>query len=250
MKIRILIILSIFFTMSLAALSQNADDIIAKYAKASGQDNAPKTIKNWHIEGKISDVQRNSGIPIKMWYKMPDNVRIEMDIQGMKQIALQVGDAYYVNNPMAGESEPGKITDPNMSQQIQQQLSGLCELTSNVFESMQNQGFTFKYDSTLEMDGNKVLKISATKKDEGGQELVSNIYLDAISYDIYKMQTFIEIQGQKIDQSVIYKNLVKVNGVVMPKLFEIYMNGTLAQKIELSTVEANAAIPAGTFDVK
>ncbi len=203
---------------------QTLDEIINKNSKALGGDILNKA-KTLYIEGKTS--QMGMDIPMTMFMKQPDKVKVVITYNGMEIITLFDGEKGYMVNPLAGSSEPVELPEEQLGS-----IKG-----NNMFRNELMDNFKagkLSLVGTEDVNGKPAFKIMNSV--EGGNPIY--YFIDKESYLTVKNSTKATQMGQEMEVESFVKEYADINGVKIPKVIVQVVNGmeggsTVFEKIEL-----------------
>ncbi|MFI5144337.1 MAG: hypothetical protein ACHQJ4_01960 [Ignavibacteria bacterium] len=232
----LLSILTIFFSISLS-YSQSADDIINKYIDAVGGMDKINSIQTVKITAKTYGMGMD--IPVIMTIKKPDEIRLDITVQGQTMVQACDGEIGWMINPFQGSKDAEKMNE--------EQTKGMKEQAQ--FEGQlvnyKEKGSTAEFLGKEDMEGTDVYKILLTKKDSS----ISTFYLDAKSYLILKETGKRKIKEKEINSTTILGDYKSEDGYMMPHSMEIKSDGggMDSQKITIDKVEFNTSVDETIF---
>ncbi len=237
-KINILyLIFAVVFASSIYA--QNADVVLTKYYEATGGKTNWEKIKSIKYTG-YSNIM-GMDIPYTQYLKRPGKWLIEIYVQGMKILQGYDGTKGWIINPMTGSKKPTE-TDEETTKIFRNNA-----LIGGKLYNINEMGFTVELIGKEDMDGKEVYKVNVTDKDG----VVSNFYLDAVSYLVLKTVSKVTRMGNDIMTENNYSNYKNVNEVVISFLMEQKVSGAEydTQTVTIDKVEINAEIDDNIFSM-
>jgi hypothetical protein len=226
----ILLILICF--VSLSAVSQTAEELVAKNLQAKGGVDKIKAIKSVRMIGSFKATVGTEN-------KRPDMVRETFSVQGMTQVQAYDGSTGWQISPFGGRRDPELLGEDD--------VRGLAEDADfdGPLVDAQAKGNKIEYLGHDQVDGDDAYKLKVTLKNGD----ILYYYLDP--------DTFIEIQIEKqqfirgsVRESVTVLGSYKpVNGVMYPFFIEAgpKNNPDARGKITVTKVEANVPIDDSAF---
>lgn len=237
-KIYILyLIIAIIFASN--CYSQNTDEVLSKYYEATGGKTNWEKIKTMKYTG-YSNIM-GMDIPYTQYLKRPGKWLIEIYVQGMKIIQGYDGTKGWIINPMTGSKKPTE-TDEETTKIFRNNA-----LIGGKLYNINEMGFTVELIGKEDMDGKEVYKVNVTDKDG----VVSNFYLDAVSYLVLKTVSKVTRMGNDIVTENNYSNYKNVNEVMISFLMEQKVSGAEydTQTVTIDKVEINAEIDDNIFSM-
>lgn len=200
MKKLILVFTSLIIMSALSA--QSLQEIVKNYTIANKLDRV-SSLKTIQITGKMS--MMGMEVPLTMWMKNPDKIKIITDMNGQQMIQVFDGQKGYTVNPMTGSANPVEMT----SEEVKQMLR------ANMF---QNYMAAYLKNGKLALEGEEkvndkpAFKLKATT-DEG-----SIIYfsIDKASYLMTKISTTTKQQGMTMSIDAFPTDYTETNGILVP----------------------------------
>ena len=223
--------------VSLSAVSQTAEELVAKNLQAKGGVDKIKAIKSVRMIGSFDASGFKATIGTEN--KRPDMVRETFSVQGMTQVQAYDGSTGWQISPFGGRRDPELLGEDD--------VRGLAEDADfdGPLVDAQAKGNKIEYLGHDQVDGDDAYKLKVTLKNGD----IFYYYLDP--------DTFIEIQVEKqqfirgsVRESVTVLGSYKpVNGVMYPFFIEAgpKNNPDARGKITVTKIEANVPMDDGTF---
>ena len=156
MKRKISLFLMLLFIVGIS-YSITLQEILKKNYEARGGLEKLKSIKTLYIEGKMINPQQNVEMPMKMWFKEPDKMRIEMEMMGKKLVQAYDGkDAWWIM-PFLGP-EP-KLMPEEEAKNFKEDSQSFSPLIDH-----EKRGIKIEYVGEDDLEGTKVYKLKLTYK--------------------------------------------------------------------------------------
>lgn len=233
----ILFKISLIVMMVNIIIAQGVDDIINNMVKAIGGLEKIKAINTAMIEGRI--YREAMEIPIVIKVKKPDNVRIEITIQGKTMVQAYDGKTAWQIIPFMGATEPENIPDEEAKMLIEQaDLDG-------PFIDYKQKGNKIELVGEEELEGDKVYKIKLIKKSGD----ISYYYIDKESYIPLKRAVVIKKGDAEVVVDFILSDYKAVDGVMTPFAVENRIGGELVSSFIIGAVKYNIEINLEIFEM-
>lgn len=213
--------------------AQTLDEIINKNSRATGTELLEKA-KTIYVEGKA--VQMGMEMPMKMYMKQPDKIKVVVTYNGMEIITLFDGQKGYMVNPLMGSTEPVEVP--------QEQLGNIKG--NNMFHNQLLDNFKAGKLSLMgseDVNGKPAFKIMATV--EGGTPIY--FFVDKESYLTVKTTTTVNQMGQDMEVESYIKEYHDINGIKFPKVTVSFVNGSEMGSTSLDKVEIDKPIEDSVF---
>lgn len=223
--------------MSLSAVAQTAEELVAKNLQAKGGVDKIKAIKSVRMTGNFDGSGLKATVGTES--KRPDMVRETFSVQGMTQIQAYDGSSGWQISPFGGRKDPELLGEDD--------VRGLAEDADfdGPLMDAQAKGNKIEYLGHDQIDGDDAYKLKVTLKNGD----IFYYYLDP--------DTFIEIQVDRqqfvrgaVRESVTVMGSYKpVNGVMYPFFVESgpKNNPDARNKTTFTKIEANVPIDDGAF---
>ena len=119
----------IFIFAGLALMSglgaQSLKEIVDNYTSANKLDKI-STLKTIQITGNMSMVGMQ--VPVTMWMKNPNKIKILTDLNGQSMIQVYDGIKGYTVNPMSGSTAPVAMSSEEVEQTLRANMLKLAEM--------------------------------------------------------------------------------------------------------------------------
>ncbi len=223
------------FIMGFFAFSQSLNEILDCTIKAYGGKEALNKVKDIHLVGKV--VSMGVELPMEIYIKNPNKIRVEVKFQGNKIIQVFDGKKGWSINPMISP-EPKEMDKKNV-EQIENYNS------INFFTEYKKLGFTATYVGTEDLEGAEAYKIKFVKK---GREPFY-FFIDKESCIPVKIDVSTKRGNSVLKGSIYFSNYKKVEGVYFPFSVRMVM-GKMESNVVFSSIKVNENISDSLFEIK
>jgi hypothetical protein len=200
MKKLIFILAGIAFMSVLGA--QSLQEIVNRYTAANKLDKI-SSLKTIQITGSMSMVGMQ--MPVTMWMKNPNKIKILTDINGQSMIQVYDGIKGYTVNPMSGSTTPLAMTPEEVEQ----------TLRSNMFQNYMDS-YLKKGQLALEGDEKVNDKPSFKLKATTGDGTKIYFFIDKASYLMSKISTTVAQGGVTMTIDIFPSDYTETNGFIVP----------------------------------
>ena len=234
MKTFFVIVLTIVFLSPLAQ-AQSLAEIIKNNLEAKGGIEKINAFKTGKMTGKM--MMQTFEMPYTMWFKKPNQVKMEMVFQGAAMIMAYDGSIAWQISPFTGSTDAQELTGDQADL-----LKDSGEMLDEAFIDYEKKGHKIEFIGKEDLEGTQVFKLRLTRKD--GQ--VTDYFLDAENFIEIKTSTTRKKQdGTEIKIDTILGDYKPVAGVMMPHSLNISVN-QMSTGLTLEAVEPNVEL-AGDF---
>jgi len=216
--------------------AQTLDEILAKNYQAHGGLDKLKAITAMKISGKIVIPDQGLEMPMVMWRKYPDKMRVESLFQDKKIVQAYDGQKAWWIMPFLSE-EPQEMA-PEQAKLFAEQAD-----FENPLVVLKEKGYPLELLGKEDMEGAPVFKLKLTKTD--GREIY--FYLDAESGLEVKSTLTLKIGETETLNEILYGDYKPVDGMMMPFYMENKMNGKTQMQMTMETLELNPAMDDAMF---
>jgi hypothetical protein len=214
--------------------AQSVDEIVSKHVAAMGGQDKLKDLKTMYTEGIME--MRGMEIPIKLWVVNDKAVRMEFEVMGSNNIQVVTRTGGWMQMPFQS-SEP-KPMDTGMVRMMQPRL----DLAGELFD-YKSKGKKISLEGKETTGGVESYKLKVTYPNG----MVINLFIDANTYYVDKIQNHIKAQGQEMDVTTTLTDYKKTdNGFVYPASTSQEPIGT---KISVTKVEVNKPVDDSLFQM-
>jgi outer membrane lipoprotein-sorting protein len=213
--------------------AQSLEEIVKKYSAAMKYDQKANT-QTIKVTGKASGMGME--MPLTMFMKNPDKIRIVNNVQGQDYIATFDGEKGYATNPMQGTIE----LDGNQAKQVKNKN----EFNNDLLNYFRSGKLTLEGDENV--NGKPAFKLKADI--EGGNPIY--MFVDKDTYLLVKLSMKVEQMGQAMDIDLIMSDYVDINGVVMPRKITTSSSGMEFGVTTYDNIEVNVPMDDSIFKLK
>ena len=216
--------------------AQTLDEILAMNYQAHGGLDKLKAVTSMKITGKIVIPEQGLEMPMVMWQKYPDKMRVESRFQDKKIVQAYDGQKAWWIMPFLSE-EPQEM-EPGQAKLFAEQAD-----FENPLVVFKEKGYPLELLGKEEMEGTSVFKLKLTKPD--GREIF--FYLDAASGLEVKSTLNVKIGETEALNEILYGDYKPVDGMMMPFYVENKLNGKTQMQMIMATLELNPAMVDAMF---
>ena len=197
-------LLLIFTGLAIMSLlgAQSLQEIVTRYTVANKLDRV-SSLKTILITGNMS--MMGMQLPVTMWMKNPDKIKILTDINGQSMVQVFDGINGYTVNPMSGSSAPVEMTSDEVKQ----------TLRANMF---QNYMAAYLKKGHLGLEGEEKVndKPSFRLKATTEEGTVIYFFIDKASYLMTKISTTASQGGMTMKIDAFPSDYTETNGFMIP----------------------------------
>ncbi len=234
--------LSFLIAVSLLVLPVAADEltleqVIANNIEAKGGRAAMDAIKTIEANGRAT-VGPGMEAPIKISFKRPSMVRLEITVQGMTIIQAYDGETGWFVMPFTGSTDPEKMSDD--------QLKDVVEMADfdGVLVDWEKKGHEVELIGKEEIEGTEAYKLKVTLKTGD----VVYYYLDAEYFLEIKSESKRTVRDQEVEVETTQGDYKEVDGLMIAHSQEVRPKGAPAgQTITIEKIELNLEVADTTF---
>lgn len=215
--------------------AQSVDEIVNKHIAAMGGRDKLKEMKTSYTEG-IMEMQ-GMEVPLKLWVVNDKAVRMELEVMGNTNIQVATRTGGWMQMPIMGMTEP-KPMDSGMVKVMQPRL----DMAGELFD-YKAKGKKVTLEGKETTNGVEAYKLKVTHPD--GTEV--NLFIDAATYYLDKMQGHVKTNGHEADFVVSFADYKKTsNGYSYPASVVQEPGGT---KISFTKMEVNSPLDDSLFQM-
>lgn len=211
-------------------------EVLAMYYQARGGVNKLKSLTSWKMTGKIVVPAQGLEMPVVIWQKSPDKMRVESTFQGRTIIQAYDGRKAWWIMPFL--SDEAQEMPPEQGRLFREQAE-----FANPLVAYKGKGHALELLGREEMQGTSVFKLKLTKA--GGRE--SHLYLDAGSGSELKSTQLVKLGENEVLVEILYGDYREVSGRVMPFAIENRLAGQPQMKMTLDAIEINPVLEDALF---
>jgi outer membrane lipoprotein-sorting protein len=224
-----------------AAVNKEALAVVDKLIGAMGGRKVLESIKDTTISGTAEIVQFGITVPITIYQKEPNKIRMDITIAEANMTIIQAfnGEKGWYTNPQSGSTE--EMPD-FMAKEMARQAS---ETQSLLYPQKANVSYALKPKAAIE--GKDYIVLEQTTAD--GHK--TTLYLDPGTYLPYKTETrTLDQNGAEVDSQTYSTNYQKVGGTMVPYSVRVVQNGSDAQRMTITAVTYNTNLDDAFFTLK
>jgi outer membrane lipoprotein-sorting protein len=237
MKTFLVIVLTIVFLSPLAQ-AQSVDEIIKNNLEAKGGAEKINALKTGKMSGKM--MMQTFEMPFNMWFKIPNQVKMEMVFQGTNITFGYDGNIVWQISPFTGGSDAQEVTGEQADQ-----IKDTGEMMDEPFIDYKKKGHKIELIGKEELEGTEVFKLKLTRKD--GQE--TYYFIDTGAFIELKTSTTRKKEdGTEVTIETIYGDYKPVAGVMMPHSLSFSINQQ-PMSMTLDAVEPNVELAEDFFSM-
>lgn len=229
----------IFIFTGLALMSlvnaQTLQEIVNRYTVANKLDKV-SSLKTIQITGSMS--MAGMEIPMTMWMKNPDKIKIQTDINGQNMIQAYDGTKGYTINPMTGSSVPVEMTSEEVKQ----------TLRANMF---QNYMAAYLKNGKLALEGDEKVNDKPSFKLKATTDEGSPIYffIDKSTCLMAKISTTTSQGGMTMTIDAFPSDYKETNGFIIPMKTTTSAQG-MEFEMNFTKVEVDTPMDDSIFRIK
>ncbi len=216
--------------------AQDLDEILDTHFETIGQD---EMMKHYSFQSTGKSVVQGMELPFSIVFKRPNNMRLEVDIQGAKIIQAYDGETGWYVNPMTGTTDAMEMSGVEL-QQMERQAD-----FDGMLYNYEEKGYTTEFIGTDEMEGTEIYKIKQT--DKNGNEFLH--FMDAENYVLLKTSAKIKIGESITEGETLFSNYKEHDGMVMAYNMESRMNGQTVSQIIIEEVVYDVEFENSIFEM-
>jgi hypothetical protein len=240
----IILITTLVLAGSLAYAQENqltqmtADALVAKNVEAKGGEQALRALQSVKISGKLMVNQGQLTLAYAQTWKQPNDVRVEVSLQGMTAVSAYDGEEGWKISPFQGRKDPEKMSADDAKALVED---------SDVVGPLVNwkeKGSTIEYLGTEDVDGTQTHKLKVTRKNGD----ITLVYLDPDYFLEIRTLTQRVEHGARVEVETDLSDYEKVNGVFLPFSAESGRKGDPdKQKIIVDKIDGNVPLDDAAF---
>jgi len=232
------ILLSLLAVMALGGFlrTQTLDEVLARNYQGRGGLDKLKALAGWKLSGKIVVAAQGLDLPVTIWQKAPDKMRVETLFQGKKIVQACDGRKAWWIMPFLAEG--AQAMPAEQARQFVEQAA-----FENPLVVFREKSYKLELMGGEEMDGKPVFKLKLVKAD--GREIY--YYLDAGSGIELKSSLQVKTEEKQALVEIIYGDNRPVNGVMVPFAVENRLNGQPQLQMTFDEIEINPAMVDALF---
>jgi hypothetical protein len=223
--------------MSLSAVAQTAEELVAKNLQAKGGVDKIKAIKSVRMTGSFDAGGFKATVGQES--KRPAMVRETFSVQGMTQVQAYDGSSGWQISPFGGRKDPELMGEDDI-----RNLAEDADFDGPLVDA-QAKGNKIEYLGHDQVDGDDAYKLKVTLKNGD----IFYYYLDPDTYIEIQVEKQQFIRGSVRESVTVMGSYKPVNGVMYPFFVESgpKNNPDARGKITFTKIEANVPIDDGVF---
>ncbi|HEV8589094.1 MAG TPA: hypothetical protein VGQ72_09480 [Pyrinomonadaceae bacterium] len=234
---RVLLACALVLAGAVSAMSQTADEIVAKYIKTVGGMEKIEAVKTIRRTGKVI-AGGGFEIPIVEENKRPNLVRQDVTIQGLVGTSAYDGKTGWKIQPWQGKKDAETMGEGEMKAIVEESDF------DGPLVNYKAKGNKVEYVGMDEVEGTDTYKLKVTLAN--GE--TRYFYMDTDYYVPIKIETKRIVRGNEVEFETVLGDYKEVAGWYMPYSIEVGAKGSqFKQKIAYEKIEANVAVDDGRF---
>jgi photosystem II stability/assembly factor-like uncharacterized protein len=230
----------VFATLAVVAVPARAetlDDVLAKNLAARGGADKLRAIRSLRLTGTIT-LGGDLTVPYGVVYRRPDQVRVEVTLQGMTAVTAYDGHVGWSVSPFGGRREPER-----MSAEGARSLAQTAELDGPLVD-WRAKGHRLEYLGREDVDGTPAAKLRVVRKDGD----IQYVYVDTDSWLEIRMTTTHKVRGTEDISEIDLGDYQQVGGTWLPFAVDIGgKGGPKYQHVHVERAEVNVAVDDSLF---
>ncbi len=214
----------------------SAEQIVNKYIDARGGLEKIKAIQSLKMTGIAVLGGGQMEAPFTLLTKRPNEMRMEISMQGKSLIQAFDGTTAWMVNPFTGGDDARKTPED--------ETKAMTEVADfdGALVGYKSKGNGVEVLGKEDIEGSSTFKLKATQKGH-----VSYYYIDSKTYIPIKVTTTRRQMGQEMVVDTYPGNFKPVNGVMTPFSMEQKVAGNSMMHMTVEKVEPNVAIDEAMF---
>jgi outer membrane lipoprotein-sorting protein len=240
MKKQVVFIIVILFFCGAPLFAETLEEVLAKNYQSRGGLEKLKAIKTMKVEGKMVMTMQNMEIPVTMWIKKPNKMRMESTLMEKTIVVAHDGKKAWMINPMMGSEDPQELPE-DRSKEITQQADSLFPLVD-----YKEKGHQLEYLGKEDMEGTEVYKLKMTRTDDR----VLYFYLDTETGIELKTSFYTKSRDKEILVETLMGDYKEVDGIMIPFSMEVkYPGMQQTQKLVFTSYKQNIMLEDSFFQM-
>ncbi len=237
MFLRLLICAVFAAAFAVPATAQNVDEIIAKHIQARGGMEKLKAVKSIRMTGKVP-IGPGAEAPLVLERKRPNNLRLEVTVQGLTLVQVYDGQNAWGIMPFQGKKDPEALGED--------ERKGLAELADldGPLVDYKVKGNKVELVGKEAVEGTDAYKLKVTLKNGD----IRYQYLDTDSFLTLKEESKRTIRGTDVETESALGDYKDTSGLMLPYSIENGIKGKPdKQKLTIEKIELNPTIDDARF---
>jgi outer membrane lipoprotein-sorting protein len=239
MKKIMVLVLAVCVFSSLMLLGETLDQILAKNYESRGGLEKLKSIQTVKIKGKIVQSMMNLEMPLELWYKKPNKIRMESSFQGRKVVQGYDGKIAWWIMPFLGTDDPQEMAE-DQAREVKEMAESMDPLVD-----YKDKGYKLELVGKEDMEGTEVYKLKMTRKN------------DKIEYYCLDTESGIELKNSSYrkqgDSEILVEtysgDYQEVDGLMMAFQMEVKANNQTSVSMTFSEFKFNEDMDDSLFSM-
>ncbi|MBI2835232.1 MAG: outer membrane lipoprotein-sorting protein [Acidobacteria bacterium] len=234
---KLLVCLSAVASLAVPASAQTVDEIIAKHVQARGGMDKLKAVTSIRYTGKMT-VGPGIEAPVIVEQKRPENMRMELTVQGLTAVQAYDGKTGWMIMPFQGKKDPEPMGGDELKATVEQ-----ADFDGPLVDYAA-KGNKVELSGKETVEGAESYRLKVTLKSGDFRY----IYIDADSFLAIKEESKRMVRGTEMEFESALGDYKDVDGLVLPHAIEGGpKGGQIRQKITIEKVELNPTIDDTRF---
>lgn len=229
MKKIFIMALVLFVLNSLNLWGETLEEILAKNYDSRGGLEKLQSIQTVKIKGKIVQSMMSMEMPLEVWYKKPNKIRMESTFQGRKVVQGYDGKIAWWIMPFLGTEDPQEMAE-DQAKEVKEMAESMDPLVD-----YREKGYKLELVGKEEMEGTDVYKLKMTKEDDK----VEYYYLDAETGIELKNSSYRKQGETEILVETYPGDYQEVDGLLMSFQMEVKVNNQPSVSMTFSEYKFN-----------
>jgi len=215
--------------------------VVEKMIEAMGGRKVLESLKDTTISGTAEIVQFGLTVPVTIYQKEPNKMRLDITIAEANMTIIQAFDGQkgWYTNPQSGATE-------EMPDYMAKEMARQAGETQALLHP-EKAGVAYVLKPKAAIEGKDHIVLEQTLAD--GHK--TTFYLDPQTYLPYKTEArTMDQNGAEVDSETYTTNYQKVGGVMVPYSLRVVQNGADAQRITVTAVTYNTNLDDAFFTLK
>lgn len=219
------------------ASAQTVDELVAKNIEARGGLARLKAVNSVRLTGKAA-MGPGIEVPVVLEIRRPNQMRMEMQFQGMTAVQAYDGRVGWSVAPFMGRKDPEALP-PEALKNLEEQAD-----IDGPLVDWKAKGHTVELAGREMVEGTNTYKLKVTLKNGD----VRHLYLDPDAFLEIKGDGKRTVRGSELETETTIGDYKEVEGLMLPHSFEAGAKGRPEkQKITIEKVELNVPLDDSRF---
>ncbi|HRX23860.1 MAG: hypothetical protein H6546_06520 [Chitinophagales bacterium] len=221
--------------VSIAALSQSADDLLNEYYKAINQEKLCQ-VTSFIMTGNLT--QMGVDIPMEVLQERPGKIRTSGTYMGLQFVQTYNGQEGWSLNPFMGQTEPVAITGNELTS-----LHRQADLDGMLYDyAAKGSHVSMAQPEMIDMVSHP--KIELTTEDT----VVYEVIFDPETFYCKLIRSRSDVQGRMSVVESVFSDFRTIDGIVFATSVETRIDGMTALRIHFDEIKLNEDIDDSLFD--